>query len=160
LSNEIEAAVNTKADALKEWQRPLLVSLLFCDSCSLREDSKADVIGIFDRIYVHPETRVTPLFMLFVRTAETTGEMVRVICRAPDGRIPTLVEFMAAPSSEFSPNLPANVQGIVTMNPFLVHTEGVYWFDVSFKGQSLGGAALVIEFRETEDRKGGTDTYV
>ncbi len=38
--------------------------------------------------------------------------------------------------------------------------EGVYWFDVSFKGQSVGGAALVIEFRETEDKAGGTDTYI
>lgn len=46
------------------------------------------------------------------------------------------------------------------MSPFHVSTEGVYWFAVLFKGQSLGGAALAIEFRETEDKEGGTDTYV
>lgn len=160
MSNEIEAAVNTKADAIKEWQRPLLVSLLFCDSCDLREDGKANVIGIFDRIYIHPDIRLTPPFMLFVRTAETTGGIIQIICRDPDGRIPTVVNFTSAPASEFSPKLPANVQGIVTMNPFFAYTEGVYWFEVLFEGQALGGAALVIEFRETEDKKGGTDTYI
>lgn len=159
LSNEIETADNIKVDTLKEWQRPRLVSILFCDSYKLSDDDKADLIGIFDRVYVHPERKQTPPFTIFVRTAETTDGRLQVLCHAPSGEIPTRIIFSGAARAEFTPNLPANYQCIVYMNPFLVDAEGVYWFDVSFKGQSLGGAALVIEFRETEDKTGGTDTY-
>jgi len=160
LSDEIEIAGNTKVDTPKEWQQPRLLSILFCDSCKVTDDGKTDVIGIFDRIYVHPEVRVTPPFMLFTRTAETADGIMQIVCYAPDGKIPTVVDFERVPKSEYTPNLPANYQGITTMNPFYVYSEGVYWFGVFFKGQALGGAGLVVEFRETEDKQGGTDTYI
>lgn len=159
MSNEIEAAVNTNVDTLKEWQRPRLVSILFCDSYKLAEDGKTSLIGIFDRIYVHPDVRQTPPFTLFVRAAETLDGLMQVICYAPTGEIPTIVNFERAHRSAFTPNLPANIQGITHMDPFHVSTDGIYWFDVTFRGQSLGGAALAIEFRETGDKTSGTDTY-
>jgi hypothetical protein len=160
LSNDIESAVNTNMDISKEWQRPRLVSILFCDSYKMAEDGKADLIGVFDRIYVHPEIKNTPPFTLFVRTAETLEGLIQIICYAPDGEIPTVVNYASAPESAFTPNLPANLQGISHMNPFHISMEGIYWFDVTFRGQSLGGAGLAIAFRETEDKTGGTDTYI
>jgi hypothetical protein len=160
LSDEIEVTGNTKVDALKVWQQPRLLSIIFCDSYKVADDAKTDLMGIFDRIYVHPESRHTPQFILFVRTAETTDGALEIICYAPDGKIPTRVSYDPVPESSYTANLPANFQGITTMLPFYIYTEGVYWFNVSFNGQSLGGAALVIELRETEDKKGGTDTYI
>ncbi len=160
MSDELETSANAQVGTVKQWQQPRLVSLLFCDSCEVRDDDKTDVRGIFDRIYVHPEIRLTPPFTLFLRTAETIDGLMRVHCLAPNGQIPTMITFERVPKEEYTQNLPANYQSIVHMNPFYVYTEGIYWFDVLFEGNSLGGAALVIEFRETEDKSGGTDTYV
>lgn len=160
MSDELETAANTQVDTVQEWRRPRLVSLLFCDSCNYREDGKTDVIGIFDRIYVHPDRRQTPPFTLFVRTTETAEGMMLATCRAPNGLTPTMVSFARVPKEAYTPNLPSNFQSIVHMNPFYVAIEGVYWFEVFFEGNPLGGAGLVIEFRETEDKTGGTDTYV
>lgn len=160
MSDEVETAANIQVDTVEEWQRPRLVSILFCDSYQIRDDGKADLTGIFDRIYVHPERRHTPPFWLYVRTAETTDAPIRIVCRAPDGGIPTMANLAPINKEEYTPNLPANYQGIVHMNPFYVSAGGVYWVDVRFNGKSLGGAALAIELRETEDKAGGTDTYI
>lgn len=160
MSNEIKAAVNTRVDISKEWQQPRLISILFCDSFEIAEDGKLNLAGIFDRIYVHPKVKQTPPFTLSIRTAETTDGTMLTICYAPNGEIPITVNSQAASKTEFTPNLPANLQSISGINPFHVSMEGVYWFDVSFRGQSLGGAALVVEFRETEDESGGTDIYI
>jgi hypothetical protein len=32
--------------------------------------------------------------------------------------------------------------------------EGVYWLDVSYKEQSLGGTGLIVEFKTTEKQDG------
>ncbi|MBA3243210.1 MAG: hypothetical protein H0T60_18475 [Acidobacteria bacterium] len=160
MSNEIETTVNANMDSSKKWQQPRLESILFCDSYSITEDGKTNLLGIFDRIYVDPEIKQTPPFKIFTRTAETKQDSIQIIGYAPNGAISTVVAFGRIPASEFTPNLPANLHSIANMGPFHVPMEGVYWFDVSFKGQSVGGAALVIEFRETEDKAGGTDTYI
>jgi hypothetical protein len=160
LSDEIEAAVKANMEIAKKWQQPRLESILFCDSFAVTEDDKTTLIGIFDRIYVHPEIRQTPPFKIFTRTANANQGLIQITGYAPNGEIATVVSFGRIPSSEFTPNLPANLHSIANVLPFRVPVEGVYWFDLSFKGQSISGAALVIEFRETEDKTGGTDTYI
>ena len=160
MSNDIDTAVNTNMDISKKWQQPRLESILFCDSYTITEDGKTNLLGIFDRIYVHPEIRQTPPFKIFTRTADTTQDSIQIIGYAPNSEIATVVNFMHISRLEYTPNIPDNLHSIANMSPFHVPVEGVYWFDVSFKGQSVGGAALVIEFRETEDKAGGTDTYI
>ncbi len=78
---------------------------------------------------------------------------------APDG-IPMMgVDFTNFDASILSPNLPAHVQSTVSIQ-FPVTMEGVYWFNVFYKGKSLGGGDLVIEYRDTKEKTGGTDTYI
>ncbi|HKZ79363.1 MAG TPA: hypothetical protein VJ124_13900 [Pyrinomonadaceae bacterium] len=46
----------------EERKRPRLLSILFCDFASFTIDKKVNLLGIFDRIYVHPEQKKTPVF--------------------------------------------------------------------------------------------------
>lgn len=143
----------------EERARPRLVSILFCDYWNQTEDGKTTLAGIFDRIYVHSKGRLTPNFVLFLRSVDTVEEGLRIRVFAPNGSPVMGIDFDNFDASVFTPKLPANVQSTVNLR-FPVESEGVYWFNVFYKGESLGGAGLVIEYRETEGRKGGTDTYL
>ena len=146
-------------DVQKERAKPRLASILFCDYWNQTEDGKTNLMGIFDRIYVHSKGRLTPNFVLFIRSVNTIEESLKVRVFAPDGSPAVGIDFDAFDASVFTPNLPANVQSTLNLR-FPVESEGVYWFNVFYKGESLGGAGLVIEYRQTEERKGGTDTYI
>lgn len=144
------------ADARK---RPRLLALLFCNHTNTTKDDKANLIGVFDRVFVHPEVKKTPQFVIFIRTAETTQEPMLLSVFNPDGTPAVAFEFASdVTEHKFTPDRPAQVQFIAGMR-FDVGADGIYWFDVSYKGESIGGAGLVVEFRETEDKEGGTDTY-
>lgn len=143
---------------IEERKRPRLLSILFCDLINITKEDKVNLIGIFDRIFVHPERKQTPLFSLFVRAAELADEPSYITVFKPDGTAVTGVVF-GTEKVDFTPNLPAQIQFMAGFQ-FIAETEGVYWFDISYKGVSIGGAGLTVQYRETEDRQGGTDTFV
>ncbi|HEV2880577.1 MAG TPA: hypothetical protein VGX24_04660 [Pyrinomonadaceae bacterium] len=159
MPEQLPIAGTKPIDIEKERATPRLVSLLFCDFWNQAEDGKINLIGIFDRIYVHSKGRLTPYFVLFIRSVDTIEESLKVRVFAPDDSPVVGIDFDDFDASVFTPNLPANVQSILKIR-FPVESQGVYWFNVFYKGESLGGAGLVVEYRETEGRKGGTDTYV
>ena len=159
MSEQRSLAETMPVDAHEERAKPRLVSVLFCDSHTQEEDGKTNLTGIFDRIYVHSKGRLTPSFVLFIRSVDIIEEGLRVRVFDPDGSPFMGIDFDDIDTSAFTPNLPVNVQSVVTVR-FPVQSEGVYWFHVFYKGEPLGGAGLVIEYRETEGRKSGTDTYI
>jgi hypothetical protein len=145
-------------------KRPRLLSLLFCDFYNQTSDGKVNLIGIFDRIFVHPEIKKTPAFFLYVRTAETFEDLVSVRIFGPEPENEPIAELnfggpKEMPSKDRLPGDPNQLQLLMPI-AFEVKKQGVFWFDVSFKGKSLGGAGLVMHYRETEDKQSGTDGYV
>ena len=145
-------------DVAAERKKPRLLSLLFCDFANSTHDKKVNLLGVFDRIFVHPETKQTPVFTLYVRTAETVGERLTVTLFNPAGK-PGLGFQFGGEEQTYTPNLPAQIQLVIGLQ-FKAETEGPYWFDISYKGVSLGGAGLVVEHRAVEAHHGGTDTYI
>jgi hypothetical protein len=144
-------------DLATERSKPRVLSLLFCDFASFTIDKKVNLLGIFDRIFVHPEKKQTPIFTLFIRTAETIEERLTVTLFRPDGK-PGLGFQFGGQKQTYTPNLPAQIQLLIGLQ-FVAEIEGAYWFDVSYKEKSIGGAGLVVEYR-TEQKEHGTDTYV
>lgn len=154
---EIVEEIPATIDLSIERPKPRLIALLFCDFMNMTGDKKANLLGIFDRVYVRPDSILTPRFSVFVRTAETHETPIRTTVYAPDGT--AIAQFTSVSTTEeFIPDLPKNIQAMFNMQ-FNAHLEGVYWFDVSVGGQSLGGAGLVVEYRKEGEKKRGTDTY-
>ena len=158
MSEQIEATPRSNIDIAKERQKPRLISILFCDFANQTSDGKTNLLGIFDSIYVHPVIRDTPTFVLFIRTAETYSAALDITLIAPNNDIVLTVKSSGIESKRVKTDLPVNIQTIVRFQ-FKAIIEGVYWFDVTYMGESLGGSGLPVMFRETEDRASGTDTY-
>ena len=142
----------------EQRKKPRLLSLLFCDFANFTLDKKINLLGIFDRIYVPPNNTKTPVFTLYVRTAETVEERLIVTLFDPDGKVGMAFQF-GGEQLTYTPGLPAQVQLAIGVQ-FAADKQGPYWFDVSYKGVSLGGAGLVVEHRSMEESHGGTDTYI
>ena len=145
-------------DIARERQKPRLIALLFCDFFNLTNDKKGNLLGVFDRVYVPRTNSVTPRFTLFLRTAETHQGAVRTTIIAPNNK--AVNQFVSIPddADTIIEGIPVNLQSMISIQ-FQAEVEGVYWFDVSYEGESLGGAGLVVEFRDAEVQKRGTDTY-
>lgn len=146
-----------RLDVASERTKPRLLSLLFCDFASFTLDKKVNLLGIFDRVFVHPENKLTPVFTLYVRTAEAIEEKINVTLFTPDNQAGMGLQF-GGEEQVYTPNLPAQVQLVVGLQ-FKADMEGPYWFDISYKQKSIGGAGLVVEYR-TEEKEHGTNTYV
>jgi len=146
-------------DVAEERLRPRLLALVFCDFASFTKDDKVNLLGVFDRIFVDPEERQSPPFIMYVRVAEALEGLTHTIF-GPTNQ-PILQAVLGPPDEikERVGNRPQQVQALIALH-FRVEVEGVFWFDISHKGKSLGGAALTVEYRKTEDKQGGTDTYV
>lgn len=158
MSDETEVEPKINIDIVQERKKARLISLLFCDFASFTKDDKVNLLGIFDRVFVHPERKQTPRFALFLRTAEATQEPIQVTVFDPHDNVILAFNF-GGEEQKFALDLPAHVQLLVDIQ-FMASMEGVYWFDVSYEGESLGGAGLVVQFRATENKEGGTDTYI
>jgi hypothetical protein len=156
MPEEVFAQPNVNVDLSTERKKPRLLSLLFCDFASITKDDKVNLLGIFDRIYIDPEQKTTPNFVIFIRVGELAEGFATTVFGPDD--LPVL-QLFSVPQEPFTPNLPRQVQTLITLR-LKVEKEGVYWFDISYRGASLGGAGLVIEYRKTEDKQSGTDTYI
>lgn len=158
MSKEATVEPKVSTSIAQERKKPRLLSIVFCDFASFTKEDKTNLLGIFDRVFVHPEVKQTPRFVLFVRTAETIEDQIQVTAIDPQGNV-NLGFSYGGEKHEFTPNLPAQMQLVIDVQ-FIASIEGLYWFDVSYKGKSLGGAGLVVEYRQMEEKEGGTDTYI
>lgn len=157
MAEQVETIPVVDVDVAEERKKPRLLALLFCDYANFTKDDKVNLVGIFDRIYVDPEQKLTPRFIMFVRAAEITEGFVNTVFAPND--TPAIQAITTIDSKvKFSEHLPRQVQSLISLQ-FGITIPGVYWFDISYEGKSLGGAALTIEYRPTEDKQGGTDTY-
>jgi hypothetical protein len=156
MSDQIRELAEIDLDIELERKRPRLLALLFCDFSSLAKDDKANLLGIFDRIYVDKEKPITPTFVAFVRVAEVTNSFDITMIAPDNSRVFSIK--LQVPPVDFTKSLPRQAQAAQLLQ-FEVQQEGVYWVDVSYEGKSLGGGGLTIEFRRTEEKEGGTDTY-
>jgi len=162
-SERLKAQV-THVNLSDEKSKPRLLALVFCDYMNRTEDGKINLIGIFDRIYVNPEKKKTPRFALFIRFAEALDGPVTLTVFEPMEQPvfglqfdPNASQFEAVP--ERRSEYPRQVQSLIVMQ-FEAKIEGVYWFDISYKSQSLGGAGLPVEFIKEGENISGTDTFV
>lgn len=143
------------SEALK---KPRLEAILFCDYANRTQEGKLMLVGCFERIiFSQEEQKVSMPFFLFFRTAETTDGFLQVSIIAPNEKIVLAFQFDTS-KLKFAPDAPANVDFLQQIQ-FPAPHEGFYWFDVAYKGESLGGAPLAIEFRTEEtnedERKAG-----
>ena len=155
-SEQVVVSASVDIELSKERKKPRLLALLFCDFASIAKDDKINLLGTFDKIYVDPEKRTTPMFVVYVRVAEVS-EAFAITVFGPDD-LPTLQMFSVPPSA-FTEGLPRQVQTIIRFQ-FKLEKEGTYWFDISYQGSSLGGAGLPIEYRPGKEQESGTESYV
>lgn len=149
--------LSVNIEVSKEREKPRLLALLFCDFASFTKDDKVNLLGIFDRIFVDSDEKRTPRFAVFTRVAEVTGFTTTIF--DPDGMPSVQAETKIQADVKFTEGYPRQMQTLTAMQ-FEIRKPGVYWFDISFEGESLGGAGLAIEYRQTEEKQSGTDTYV
>ena len=107
-------------------------------------------MGSFERFTFSPiEARVTPPFQVFIRTSQTREGRFQTTVLDPNGKIVLGLAFSVNKTS-FSEDMPATVDFLDRIQ-IPVPIEGTYWFDVSFNGESLGGAPLVVVFEKHEE---------
>lgn len=157
MSDQIAQVPNPNIDVSVERGKARLLALLFCDFTNTTNDKKPNLLGVFDRIYVDPEQPITPPFVAFIRVAEVTDSF-DITMIGPDD-LPAF-QIKSVPSgTAFTEGLPRQVQTAILLQ-FEIKREGVFWLDISYRGVSLGGAGLTIEYRKGEVKQSGTDTYI
>lgn len=156
MAGETEALPQINIDVGREWQKPRLVALLFCEGANLTTDGKANIWSVFDRIIVDPARKISGAFTVFIRTAQTTPEQdVEVVIVAPNNEPVASLSYAGVEEVE-AEGRPVYVHFIGRIG-IKTPVEGVYWFNVSYKGETLGGGALAVQFQKpevTEDEHG------
>lgn len=140
-------------DVAQEREKPRLVSLLFYDFANRTGNGKFNLSGIFDRIIVDAEKKRTRSFGMFIKTAETHKGIIRILILDPNGHLIAALDFGLAEKESLSEekyHVTQAAGGIEFDTPI----EGLYWFDVSYNGKSLGGTALQVDFAISENKDG------
>jgi Family of unknown function (DUF6941) len=171
-SAEAKARLSRYAEAIdlpKGRVRPRLLSLLFCDFANRTDDHKLNLIGVFDRIYVHPDIRKSPPFILYGRSAQTFEDALWVRVFDPDNEPQVEIKFdppskeqiqtLREAQVERDPDDPDQFQFYIPIQ-MTFKKKGTYWFDVSYRNFSLGGAGLVVRIRKLGEEKNATDTFI
>jgi hypothetical protein len=147
------AKMTPNIDPEAERVRPRLVAILFCMFSSVDSQGRYNHLGCFDRIFVDPATRATGQFTLVVRTAETREKGVVITFLDPSNKVIAAVVFDEPASVPTDQTMHLQYSGSLS---FTATTEGPYWVDVSYKGESIGGESLNIKFGkppEVEEKK-------
>lgn len=145
----LAAKYQPKFDVAQERKKPHLVALLFCHFFSIDADGRSNASGCFDRIFVDPATKQTGLFTIVVRTYETREGGLTVTFLNPKNKAVAAMIFDTP--GEVPRDKPMHIQAYGPVS-FSVQTEGVYWVDVSYKGKTLGGESLTIEYRKPKEK--------
>jgi hypothetical protein len=140
--------VNTKvAEVLP---KPRLEAAIFCEYANQTPDGKTNLGGVFDRLYVNRETKQSGGFFLFVRLAEATQGLIRIALLDPNDK-PVMHIGLDVSEHSFEDTYPKLVQYLDRVG-FQATELGTYWLDVSYKGEFLGGASLIVEVRPEEKK--------
>jgi hypothetical protein len=127
-----------------------LEGILFADYAVVGSDGKATVAGIFERVFVDPEKRETGRFFVYVKTVEATEAAIELTIIDPKGRVVATATGAVEPPALVDLPKPRRLTMIfpfgLTLGPEGV--DGLYWFEVKYKGQFLGDAVLNLEFRK------------
>jgi hypothetical protein len=139
--------INVKGS--EEVKKPRLGAILFCEYATMTEKGTYVFAGCFERfVFGKDEPKVTSNFFLYVRASETREGDFQVAIIDPNDT-PIMAFKYDIESSGFMLNVPASVHFAQRIK-FPVAVEGTYWVDVSFNGESLGGAPLLVEFTKEE----------
>jgi len=136
-------------DVVQERERPRLVATLFFDFSNQTVEGKHNLIGVFDRIFVSSDRKRTHSIGIYIKTAYTFDGQVQVAIFSPSNK-PT-GGFAFASATKEHDGKPLTQMQILGTVEFDTPEPGDYWFDVSYKGQSLGGVKLVVEFVEPKE---------
>ncbi len=137
---------------------PRLLSLLFCDFTNTTNDNKTNLLGIFDRVFVHPEKKQSPRFIVYGRVAEALQSPLVLRVFDPDNTPQAELSFEPpAMPTDRDPNLPNQIQFMLSL-AMKFEKQGTYWFDISYQDSSLGGAGLVVG-HTAGGKDSGTDTF-
>lgn len=142
-------------DVAQVLQKPRLEAVLFCEYANRTEDEKTNLSGIFERIFVNRETKLSGGFFLFVRLAEAGEGPIQIVLLDPANK-PVLGIGADLSGDLFKGNYPKMIQ-VLDRVAFQATELGVYWLDVSYKGESLGGAPLIVEMRPEAEKKMSTN---
>lgn len=134
-------------DVAQERLKPRVVALLFFDFANQAENSKLNLLGIFDRLRVNPETKRTNPIGVFLRTSRTFDSETFITVYDPNGEMVAGASF-GIDKSEAEKFIQTQV--LIRLQ-FDASIEGLYWFDVSYQGSSIGGAPLLLEFKPLKD---------
>lgn len=151
MSEEAVTQPETTIDVAAERQKPRLISILFYDFLNETKDGKPNVLGVFDRLFVDVNRKRTSAFGLYIRTAQTFAEPVKVFVFSPENTLTAGFSFSLDPKiyEELKPEM-MQLKGAVA---FDAPVEGMYWFVVSYQNMILGGTSLKIEFRDLEGKQ-------
>ena len=137
-------------DVAKERERPQLVALLFCDYANQTRDSKNNLLGTFDVLFVDPQkSKSTPPFVMFLRTYRVQLGQLQISIFAPSGELGAAFRVEVSTREDEPVDSRVHLQALMRVQ-FEVSEEGGYWVDVSHDGISLGGALLTIRFRKED----------
>lgn len=143
-------------DVAQVREKPRLVSLLFYDFANRTGNGKFNILGVFDHIIVDAEKKRTRSFGMFVKTAQAHEGVIRILILDPDGQLIAGLDFGVA-EKEYPKDEKYHVAQASGVIEFDTPVEGLYWFDVSYNGKSLGGTGLQVDFKPSEN-KDGNDT--
>lgn len=138
-------------DVAKEVEKPRLEALLFAEYGAIALDKKGLVCGIFDRLFVSAEKKETGLFYLFVRTCETLDDEIRIRIFSPDNNLLAVAESGEVQNPEVIKKEPPRHLQVLHRLSLKTPLEGIYWFEVLYKGQSLGGTPLIVMFKQEDE---------
>jgi hypothetical protein len=138
-------------DVSEVLPKPRLEAVLFCEYANQTSDGKTNLLGIFERIYVNRETKQSGGFFLFVRLAEAIEGLIQISLLDSNGK-PVLAVGVDLSGAVFEGHYPKMLQ-VLDRVAFQATELGVYWLDVTYKGESLGGAPLIVEMRSEAEKK-------
>ena len=142
-SEAIELTVNI--NVAEERNKPRLLSILFCDYVNQTVEGKVNLLGTFDRIFADKGAS-TPKFIIFLRMAETLDGELRLTIISPKEKAVAALVF----GGDAERRNPYQQMQLIAPMQFQVAEHGLYWFDLSYKDQTLGGVGLSIEPRPPE----------
>ena len=127
-----------------EHSVPRLNALLFAEWASETQSGKHAICGIFDKVQIMRGGSLPLTFYLYLRTVQTHRDIVEVRLTSPSGiEVASLSIEAIEPPNVLSDDSPVIVQG-TSLLTMIFDQIGVYWFDVSYRGESLGKAPLVV----------------
>ena len=156
MSEQQTIAPKVNIVASEEVKKPRLGAILFCEYAARTDKDTYLLAGCFERfLFSKDDPKVTTPFYLYVRTTETKDGDFQVAIIDPNDKVILAFSYEVA-SKRVIPGIPASIHFLERIR-IPVPVEGIYWVDVSFNGETLGGAPLIVDFSkekvEEDERK-------